>query len=293
MSLPGIDTEALNSDGMTATDILTQRKTDAKDSEIEESLSRAGAGQIHRNRHKSHNINKRLKKKKKVKKNEESGGGNGWMDRKRSGLMVVASLIATMAFQFAVTPPPCVWPNPPNPAACPPENRRDPIYYAPPSVWADPAAFPPENRRVRRDLIYYVRRAGSYLKRGERFYTINTASFVASLSVILLLMSGLPLNNRAALWLLLLTTWVAISGVALSYALAVIAVTPEASDRYVYAMFAVMVFAWICLVSLLLVLHTIRLLVMMLKGIVRMIVLIVRCLSVRRRRPTPMPVGRV
>ncbi|XWS17454.1 hypothetical protein CRYUN_Cryun33cG0069300 [Craigia yunnanensis] len=32
-----------------------------------------------------------------------------WLDRKRSALMVVASLIATVAFQAAITPPGGVW----------------------------------------------------------------------------------------------------------------------------------------------------------------------------------------
>lgn len=252
--VPGIDLKAANLSGMTATDILMQRRiTDARDLDIEESLKRAHpiTTPFHLNR--PHNLDRHFsgnntpnKKKKKKKKTKNEGD---WVDRKRSALMVVASLIATMAFQFAVTPPQYMWTNTDDSS---PDNVRD--------------------------AIHYVRKAADHLK-GEAFYTINTTTFIASLSIILLLMSGLPLNSRVVVWTLMMTTWIAISGIALSYTVAVISQStpPPSKEKSVYFLVAITVFVWICLVTLLLLGHTVRLFVKTVK-------ILMRSLSVRRRQ---------
>ncbi|KAL1562070.1 hypothetical protein AAHA92_04689 [Salvia divinorum] len=256
LSIPGIEVEAANSSGMTPSHILMQRlHPDTRDLHIHDSLTRAGAVLPHlppQINHLRPCHDRNLEKKTKSVRSQ-----GDWLDKQRSALMVVASLIATMAFQFAVTPPPPVWTS------------------------GTSSRASDDNPRA---VMYYVRRAGDYLKDGERFYTVTTASFIASLSIILLLMSGLPLNNRVVVWLLMIITWVAISGLAFSYTVSVLMQTPPSKEKYIYAMFAITVFAWNCLVSLLLIGHTIRFIVMVLKMFVKMIKLVVRFLSVRRRR---------
>lgn len=254
VSIPVIDMKAANLSGMTATDILMQRRiTDARDLDIEQSLKpNIAPTPFHLNTHNLHHhfSGKKIPNKKKKKTKNEEGD---WVDRKRSALMVAASLIATMAFQFAVTAPQNMW------------------------VKTDNS----QTSNDVKDAMYYVRKTADYLK-GEKFYAINTTSFIASLSIILLLMSGLPLNNRVVVWTLMMITWIAISAIALSYTVAVVSQTTstasnEKSVDSVYTLVAITVFVWICLVTLLLLGHTVRLFVKMVK-------ILVSPLSVRRRQ---------
>lgn len=254
VSIPVIDMKAANLSGMTATDILMQRRiTDARDLDIEQSLKpNIAPTPFHLNTHNLHHHfpGKKIPNKKKKKKKAKNEEGD-WVERKRSALMVAASLIATMAFQFAVTAPQNMWDKTDNSQTS--NDVKDAMYY------------------------YYVRKAADYLK-GEKFYAINTTSFIASLSIILLLMSGLPLNNRVVVWTLMMITWIAISAIALSYTVAVVSqTTPASNKKSVYTLVAITVFVWICLVTLLLLGHTVRLFVKMVK-------ILVSSLSVRRRQ---------
>ncbi|PIN07442.1 hypothetical protein CDL12_19996 [Handroanthus impetiginosus] len=100
-----LEVSAVNLNGMTALDVLIQSRWDSRDSEIKESLKRAGAFRaaetnipLHNNQNMQDNNWKTLFK------NQAE-----WLEKKKSALMVVASLIATMAFQAGVTPPGGVW----------------------------------------------------------------------------------------------------------------------------------------------------------------------------------------
>lgn len=248
----------MNHSDITAMDILIQRRRDARDLEMEESLKQAGANESNINsfslrikekpdRHRSRrNTNKK-----------RNNNQNDWLDKKRSALMVVASLIATMAFEVGVHPPDKIWDESPTSNSTQPFHIRNPLYY--------------------------VRKAGEFLKKGERFYIINTVSFIASLTIILLLMSGLPLNSRFFVWVLLLITWIAISVIALSYTVAVVLIAPSSKEKEIYAMVGVTVFVWICVMALLVLGHTLRLFVMVLKMLLKMLKLLIRPLFPRRR----------
>ncbi|CAA2998862.1 ankyrin repeat-containing BDA1-like [Olea europaea subsp. europaea] len=114
---------AQNLCGMTAMDVLIRSQRDLRDEEIEESLKRAGAFgsmennslvQINRNitspglnlslYHTGLPSNVKMNSREKM-----FGQKDDWLEKKRIVLMVVASLVATMAFQVGVNPPTGVW----------------------------------------------------------------------------------------------------------------------------------------------------------------------------------------
>ncbi|KEH18426.1 transmembrane protein, putative [Medicago truncatula] len=60
-----------------------------------------------------------------------------------------------------------------------------------------------------------------------RFLICNTICFIASLSVILLLVSGIPINNKFSMWLLSIGMSIVITSLALTYLYAANMVTPS------------------------------------------------------------------
>ncbi|KAL0429407.1 UNVERIFIED_CONTAM: hypothetical protein Sradi_0566700 [Sesamum radiatum] len=98
---------------------------------------------------------------------------------------------------------------------------------------------------------------------------VNTTSFIASLSIIFLLMSGLPIKGRAFMWILMVMTWIAITAIALTYAVSVILLTPSAQEDSTRNVLGITVFIWICQITLLLLGHTLRLIVKMMKVVIR------------------------
>ncbi|KAI3444853.1 hypothetical protein Pfo_001518 [Paulownia fortunei] len=260
LSVAAMDCNALNLSGMTAMDILIQRRRDARDLEIEESLKRAGACGGRENMAENRallsphpdslcscrDIQKTVWKK--LLKNHDD-----WLEKKRSALMVVASLIATMAFQVGVNPPSNVWT----------ETKTQTVHSSHLSV-NDPNG------------------AMHYLTKPSTYYIINTTSFVASLSIILLLMSGLPLKLRVFVRILMVITWIAITAIALSYTVSLVLSTPSLQKESIDGIIVITVYAWIFLMALLLLSHTIRLFVKIVKMLLNMVIMLIKCLFGRR-----------
>ncbi|PKH89614.1 hypothetical protein CRG98_049941 [Punica granatum] len=92
------------------------------------------------------------------------------------------------------------------------------------------------------------------------FLVCNTISFIASLSIILLLISGLPMRRRLFVGVLMVIMWIVITSMALTYAISVIFLTPRGRD-WSYWVIWVGILAWMGLMTLLFVLHIIRLIV--------------------------------
>ncbi|KAK2994976.1 hypothetical protein RJ640_021532 [Escallonia rubra] len=123
-----------------------------------------------------------------------------WLERKYDSLLIAATLIATMAYQAAINPSGGLWQEDQTFVF---EGNRNITFYAGTSVMA--ANYP-----------------GVY----ETFWSYNTSPFVAALSTVLLLVSGLPLKRRIFAWLLMAIMWVAMTFMALTYLISMTAVTP-------------------------------------------------------------------
>ncbi|XVE71501.1 hypothetical protein DITRI_Ditri10aG0155900 [Diplodiscus trichospermus] len=278
-----IDVNTQNEDGFTALDLLSQR--DVKERQIVDILRRMRAiqakdkplsnRQLKTARNKilissstSYQTNAVSKPKKcfgqKEKEHKRSTDSKrlvhtdaDWVERKRNTIMLVASLLATMAFQAGVNPPSGVWQDSKelSPSSSPsPESNTDSVHDAGFSVMA--ANFP---------IPYTL------------FVISNTVGFLASLSIILLLISGLPLRRRFFMWVLMVIMWVAISAMALTYLLSVLVLTPKDSERT--KILVIVLFVWIGLMLLLLLGHTIRLIIRLIKYLGKLVIRLVNAIS--------------
>ncbi|XP_074272961.1 uncharacterized protein LOC141596651 [Silene latifolia] len=181
---------AINKDGLTAIDCLAQTSKNKNDDEIRGMLKRA-----------------KVLKAEYVEKHENKDVK--WLNKQRTSLMVVASLIATMAFQFGVNP-----------------------------NWE-----PKTN-----EMSYF-----------DALMIVNTLSFVSSLSVVLLLIGGLPCK-RLFVVVLMITMWIAITATLLTYCMAL--GNPKIMlDGSVVIALRYALIVWAVLLTILLLGHVLRVLI--------------------------------
>ncbi|KAH7838984.1 hypothetical protein Vadar_033400 [Vaccinium darrowii] len=147
--------------------------------------------------------------------------GGDWLTKKKDSLMVVASLIATMAFEAGVSPPG--------------------------GVWQDDS----HGHRAGEAVMAY-----NYQHSYPYFLRFNTIGFVASLSTLLLLISGFKFRNKATMWILIVSMWVAITSMAITYAFSNVVVTPKKDRQSLSYTIKTAVIAWSCVMALLLLKHT-------------------------------------
>jgi len=173
-----------------------------------------------------------------------------WLEDMRGNLGLIATVIATMTFQMILNPPGGVMSikdgeNPPGTNASPPDvDNYDKI-----------CTFVYKERLCPGEAVLAVRDTSRYLQ----FLISNTICFIASLSVCLLLVSGIPMHHRFLMWLLSLGMWVTLTSLAYSYLIAAVMTTP---DRvYVEATEVVnkVFFTWIGLSAFIGLCHTLRL----------------------------------
>ncbi|XP_060179656.1 uncharacterized protein LOC132609610 [Lycium barbarum] len=173
-----------------------------------------------------------------------------WIERKKNTLMIVASLIATMSFQAGLNPPSGVWQD----------NSKD-------TGIASPSPFP--QHKAGHSVL-----ADNYKPLYIRFLVSNTVAFIASFSIVLLLISGLPLRTKGLMWILMFIMWIAIVATAFTYHTFIAAYSPRES-LYQYFL-GCSLLAWMVLLSLLFIIHTIRLIVKAVRKLIRVIVKAVR-----------------
>ncbi|XP_076887243.1 uncharacterized protein LOC143537335 [Bidens hawaiensis] len=228
-----IEVNASNTNGETPMDILAQGPKDIKDQQILRCLTRAGVTEA-KNKNlfeqipinpSSQNIglgNMKYHKKPHLK--TDSKNNDDWLDKKRNTLMVVASLIATMAFQAGTNPPSGVW-------------QDNSIAQAGSAV-----------------MVY------NHPRLYHTFLVCNTIGFVSTLSIILLLISGLPfLRHKVFLWVLMVIMWIATASMSLSYLVAISVLTPKPEAQTFKNVVNGIVLVWIGLMTLLVGGHAIRL----------------------------------
>jgi len=153
-----------------------------------------------------------------------------WLSKKQNTLMVVASLIATMAFQAGVSPPGGVWQdNSPNNSTNGPRAGEAVMAYN------YPDSYP-------------------------LFLHANTIGFVASISTILFLVTGLPFKKKLFMWIMVLIMWLTVTSMAFTYAFSITVITPKKERGPLSNAISIGVVVWCGVMALLLVAHSIRLL---------------------------------
>ncbi|KVH88521.1 ankyrin repeat-containing protein ITN1-like [Cynara cardunculus var. scolymus] len=231
-----IEVNASNTNGETSMDILAQGPKDVKDQQIIRSLTRADAvkpkteGLIEKNPQKW--ISKTCLDYKKLFPPISQKKREDWLDKKRNTLMVVASFIATMAFQVGTNPPSGVWQED-NPDASPPRNAG----YA---VMAN-----------NHPVLHHI------------FLVSNTVGFLSTLSIILLLISGLSfLKHRGSTWIMMVIMWIATTSLSITYYVSITVTTPKEQAETIRPLSVIIVFVWIGLMTLVVGGHMPRLMAM-------------------------------
>ncbi|XP_039051227.1 ankyrin repeat-containing protein BDA1-like [Hibiscus syriacus] len=234
-----VEVNGLNAYGLTALDVLGQSRRGLKDFEMAESLREAGALKAEEISN-SGPRTVRLRKEatplfaRDVPTNQPAKKED-WLTRKRDSLMVVASLMATMSFQAGLTPPGGLW--------------QDGLLQAPQgNNITDGTHEAGTSISAYRNQSYY----GQYL-------AANTISFIASMSIILLLITGLPFKRRFFMWILTVIMWVAISAMTFTYRISLLVFTPKAQELNVSRILDYALVVWLLVMALLLLAHTIRL----------------------------------
>ncbi|XP_022925436.1 uncharacterized protein LOC111432735 [Cucurbita moschata] len=130
-----------------------------------------------------------------------------WLQEVQGTMMLVATVIATVAFQGAINPPGGVW-------------QEDISYNSNSSIH--------RSLHCNNTLKTFI--AGTaimaYPALGQEYYYVaylitNSISFFASICVIMFIIGRLPLKNRICSWLLTVTMCIAIASLSYSYLLAV------------------------------------------------------------------------
>ncbi|KAK9101465.1 hypothetical protein Scep_024895 [Stephania cephalantha] len=237
-----VEVNALNHNGLTALDILTQSTvSDLKDMEIAEALRGAGgvtSGSGRTNDAHVVQVRDNSPGNEITRRGTSSSSRWGthlneyekWLEKKQNTVMVVASLIASIGFQAIL--------NPPSKFSLKPledqEKKQVKDAFAP--ITSISNSTDDSNRKV----VYMH---------------ANTIGVLGSMIVILLVMSGLPLKRRVFVWVLMFTMSASITAMGFSYFCAIGSMVPSSdgllSFRYV-------LFTWQVLVICIFLMHTTR-----------------------------------
>ncbi|XP_074289787.1 uncharacterized protein LOC141615234 [Silene latifolia] len=214
-----MEINAINRNGLTAMDTFIQSRKDINDRAVWRALRQAQAMTSKevlepRNQHQRR------------------------LDGQRNGLMVVASLIATMAFTIGVSPPGGAWQD----------NNNG--HNAGTAIMADAGQEQSDKK-----LLLFMNHIG--MGQYQLLLIINTTGLISSLSVILLLISGLPCK-RLFVGMLMIIMWIAVTATTLSYMIAVNFLASGRPDRTVWNAIEISLYVWLLLMILLLLGHALR-----------------------------------
>ncbi|XP_019153840.1 PREDICTED: ankyrin repeat-containing protein ITN1-like [Ipomoea nil] len=221
--------------------------------------------------------NKKKNKRKKPNNNNTNKPPNAkehWVQKMRDAIMVAASLLATMAFQAVISPPGGLLQTNDtvireSDIETPDLNgffsitRNSDSFVAPaPSSINDGTLI---NARIGKSVMSYYKPPVYSL-----FLVANTTSFLASLSIILLLISGLPLNRKLFMYIMMIIMWVAITGMGFSYFLCINMITPDRNNMNIgLNLYKIGECLFAGLAVILVLGHTIQITVKMLKWVFR------------------------
>ncbi|KAL2545073.1 Ankyrin repeat family protein [Forsythia ovata] len=228
-----VDIGARNANGWTALDVLLQSPGDTRDMEIKQCLQN---GSVSRTEHQPFiAFDAELPESTTVPhpQNSQNNASTNqhkthkhidWLGRKRNALMIVASLLATVAFQAGLSPPGGVWQG--DYEGIPNGTKAQKPHEAGQSIMA-----------------YTLSPAYN------QYMIFNTIAFLASLSIILLQVSGLPLRRRRWMWTQMVTIWIAITAQTITYFITFINMTPDHVTGTVYYVIKISVLGWLSLMG--------------------------------------------
>jgi len=140
--------------------------------------------------------------------------------------MVVASLIATVAFQAALSPPGGVWQN---------DSTTD----------SNGESGEKNSHKAGQSVMAY----NIPIAYGQ-FMIFDTIAFLASLSIIMLQISGLPMRRRRWMWGQMVIMWVAITAQTITYFITFIHMTPKNVQNTLYEVTKISVLSWLVMMGI-------------------------------------------
>ncbi|XP_039165199.1 ankyrin repeat-containing protein ITN1 [Eucalyptus grandis] len=225
----GVDPNIKNSRGFTALGLLAQGQSAERVSEIMHSVPQTPEN-LDPSRQTVYANNMVNASHPPVGEEDKSKVKREWQNNMHKTLVVVAVLLATMAFQASITPPGGLWQDDLL------NVTGGDIHYAGESIMAD-----------------------KYPDHYEKFITCNTIIFVTSLSIIMLFISGLPLEHlQITTWIAMLTTWVAIIFTAVAYSVSIWVFTPDSELHVTNKTVRVAVLTWVGLMAFIFLCHIVR-----------------------------------
>ncbi|KAI6682173.1 hypothetical protein NL676_036054 [Syzygium grande] len=234
----GVNPNITNSGGFTALSLLAQGKSAGRASEIMDSVPQTL--EEHNPSTRAGYTNNTVTALHPVGEEDERERKRKWQNNMHKTLIVVATLLATMSFQGSITPPGGLL----------------------------------EDDLLDNETNTIVHNAGESIMAikyptGYQYYvTFNTLSFVASLSIIMLLISGLPLKqSRITTWIAMLIMWAAITFAAATYAISILVFTPESELKTFDKAIGKAMVAWVVLMALLFLCHVIRLILKLVRKV--------------------------
>ncbi|KAM2046173.1 hypothetical protein PS2_010358 [Malus domestica] len=151
-----------------------------------------------------------------------------WVKETRGLLMVVATVISTMTFQAVANPPGGVWER---------NDKNTSVNNI--TVCSEESVC-----RVGTAVLGY----GNDPKDSfPVFIAYNTITFLASMSVTLLLVSGFPLHNRLCTWLLSMSMCVTLAFLALTYLIVLHMMVPNYRCFVSTSLYRIFFYLWIAL----------------------------------------------
>lgn len=187
-------------------------------------------------------------------------------EKTRGNLMVVATLIATMSFQVAVNPPGGFWQTDTKAdQGCPfPDIKADQGYCkAGTAVQAYKQKLDPNNT------------TNDY----RIFTACSTVSFSASMGIMLLLISGVPLKNKVSVGILILGMFISVLFAAATYMMSIGFVKAPHDKRFFDSLGGhYYVWFWAGLLCVIVGIHVLRICCWLLKKLGRLLYLIVKWL---------------
>ncbi|KAF7843555.1 ankyrin repeat-containing protein [Senna tora] len=194
-----------------------------------------------------------------------------WFKEMKKNLSLVATLISTLSFQALINPPGGFIQqgsasSNPTPQTLSPLGQPNNYFSPQPPLGDSLECFRLNGHKFcpGEALLSFHYRVLFFL-----YLCCNTTSFVSSLSVALLLVSGFSLKNRVVMWVISLGMCVALMSLALAYFFAALMIVPfELWDQTYCVLFGSLA-AWIVLVAIVASLFTIRFSVWVVKSCVR------------------------
>lgn len=238
-----IDVCARNILGLTALDVLLQSQEDLRNMDIKQCLEHGRSLYVKHtpllvpvtDAAKTTSSIARLQNLATMSKNKQPNKHKptDWLAKMRSALMIVASLVATVAFQAGLSPPGGVWAS--DYVVDSNGNQVEKPHYAGQSVMAInlPEAY-------------------------GQFLIFNTISFLASLSIILIQVSGLPLRRHRWMWTQLVIMWIAISTQSITYFISFVNLSPDRLKGTLSHVTRISVLIWFCLMGVVFIGNVVR-----------------------------------